>query len=270
MNFKIVTTFLDKPLKASEVDISKLNDKAKRYWSRFDDEVISRGMLLAMQANTLLPDNASMRVYYEGENLPDNYDKVEFLPHPTEKVEAFQKRSSGKMIKKHFKVYDYHHYKNNINFKEGYDYEFDAVRFCHAPFSLIEAHDTIEERYLISIDADVIIREGIPEDFFPSLVQEGCVTHYLSRAPHKHMESGFIMWDTHHPDYKAWWKKYKQLYEDDGIFDIYDGWTDCHAFDYVNEGFPSHKIASRQSHDVWAISPLQKYLTHKKGTTISV
>ena len=76
MKFKIVTTFLDKPLRASDIDISKLNDKAKRYWSRFDDEVISRGMLLAMQANTLLLDNSSMRVYYEGENIPDNYDKV--------------------------------------------------------------------------------------------------------------------------------------------------------------------------------------------------
>tara|TARA_B100001093_G_C26853645_1_gene1026310 strand:- start:1890 stop:2702 length:813 start_codon:yes stop_codon:yes gene_type:complete len=269
MKFKIITTFLDKPLKASSIDISKLNDKAKRYWSRFEDETISRGMQLAKQANELLPDNASMRVYYEGDNLPESTEKVEFLPHPIEKIKEFQKRSSGKMIKKHFKVYDYHHYKNNINFKDGYDYEFDAVRFCHAPFSLIEAYNTIEERYLISIDADVVIREKIPEDFFPSLAQEGCITHYLNRAPHKHMESGFIMWDTQHPDYNAWWEKYKQLYEDDGIFDIYDGWTDCHAFDHVNEGFPSHKIASRQSHEVWAISPLQKYLTHNKGTTIS-
>ena len=269
MNFKIVTTFLDKPLKASKIDISKLNDKAKRYWSRVSDENISRGMSLASQANQLLPDNASLRVYYEGDNMPEHWEKVEFFPHPGQKVKAFEKRSNGKMIKKHFKPYDYHHYKNNINFKEGYDYEFDAVRFCHVPFSLIEAHNTIKERYLISIDADVVIREKIPEDFFPSLIRKGCVTHYLSRAPRKHMESGFIIWDTHHPDYQAWWDKYKQLYEDDGVFDIFEGWTDCHAFDYVNEGFPSHKIATRQSHDVWAVSPLQKYLAHNKGSTIS-
>ena len=271
MKFKIVTTFLDKPLKISNIDINKLNDKAKRYWSRFNDEEISRGMLLATQANELLPNNASMRVYYEGDNMPvDNWEKVEFFPHPAEQVKEFAKRSSGKMIKKYFKVYDYHHYKNNINFKEGYDYSHDAVRFCHVPFSLIEAHNTIEERYLISIDADVIISGKIPEDFFPSLIREGCVTHYLNRSPCKHMESGFIIWDTHHPDYNAWWKKYKQLYEQDKLFDIFDGWTDCHAFDHVNEGFPSHMIASRQSHDVWAVSPLQKYLTHKKGTTISI
>ena len=94
---------------------------------------------------------------------------------------------------------------------------------------------------------------------------------------HKHMESGFIIWDTHHLVHGSWWREYKRLYEDDGIFDLKEGWTDCHAFDYVNDrlelcnpGVKNHKIASRQSHDVWAISPLQKYLTHKKGTTISI
>ena len=269
--FKIITTFLDKPLKGSQVDISKLNDKAKRYWSRFTDETISRGMQLALQANAFLPDNATMRVYYEGDNLPENMEKVEFVPHRIDKVDLFRKKSYGKFIRKKFKPYNYDEYKSKINHND-YDYEYDAVRFCHAPFSIIEAHNSIEEQYLISIDSDIEIKEKIPEDFFPSLIKEKIYTYYLSRAPHKHMESGFIMWDTHHPIHEKWFKKYIELYEQEKIFELWDGWTDCHAFDFVNSSFSdvSHKIAELQSHDVWSISPLQKYLIHKKGTTLSI
>ena len=184
MTFKLVTTFLDIPLKGSQINLNLLNDKARRYWLKNPDEIISRGMQFANQANELLPDNATLRVYYEGDNMPKNMEKVEFLPHPTRKIDAFKKRAQGKFIRKKFEKYDYNKHKNKINFNENYDYEFDASRFCHPPFCLIEAYNTIQERYMISIDADVTIKEKIPEDFFPSLIKAGAYVHYLSRAPH--------------------------------------------------------------------------------------
>ena len=98
MEFKVVTTFLDKPLKGSLVNKELLNPKAKRHWYKNEDEVISRGMKFVEQANRLLPDNASLRVYYEGDVLPDNMEKVEFVKHPVEKIEMFKKRADGKYI----------------------------------------------------------------------------------------------------------------------------------------------------------------------------
>ena len=90
------------------------------------------------------------------------------------------------------------------------------------------------------------------------------------------MESAFIVWDTEHTAHTDWWKEYKLLYEDDKLFDIYDGWTDCHAFEHVNDkinktyNINSNIIALHQSHNVWEVSPLQKYMSHYKGTAIPV
>ena len=276
MNFKIVTTFLDKPLKGSSVNKELLNPKARRHWYKNSDETISRGMKFVEQASKLLPDNVSLRVYYEGDDIPEDRDNVEFIPHDISKVEQFKRKADGKVIPKTFEKYDYNDWKKRINFASGYDYEFDAIRFCHPPFALIEAHNTIEERYLISIDADVEIHEKIPNGFFESLVKDDCYTSYLSRRPHKHMESAFIVWDTEHTAHTDWWKEYKLLYEDNKLFDIYDGWTDCHAFEYVNDkinkryNINSNIIALHQSHNVWEVSPLQKYMSHYKGTAIPV
>ena len=231
MKFKVITTFLDKPLKGSTVDKSLLNTKARRHWNKNSDEVISRGMKFAEQANRLLPDNASLRVYYEGETLPKNMDKVEFVEHPIHKVQEFKRKADGRVVPKLFEKYDYNEWKKRINFETGYVYEYDAIRFCHPPIALIEAHNTVDERYIISIDADV---------------------------------------------YNDWWNEYKLLYESDKLFDIYDGWTDCHAFEYVNDkinekhNINSYIIKSHQSHNVWEVSPLQKYMSHYKGTAIPV
>jgi len=54
---------------------------------------------------------------------------------------------------------------------------------------------------------------------------------------------------------------------------LYDGWTDCHAFDKVNndlikEGMRTVHIASHQANNVWEVSPLQKYISHYKGSAI--
>ena len=276
MKFKVITTFLDKPLKGSTVDKSLLNTKARRHWNKNSDEVISRGMKFAEQANRLLPNNASLRVYYEGETLPKNMDKVEFVEHPIHKVQEFKRKADGRVVPKLFEKYDYNEWKKRINFETGYVYEYDAIRFCHPPIALIEAHNTVDERYIISIDADVEIHEKIPNGFFESLIEDDCCTSYLSRRPHKHMESAFIMWDTEHHAYNDWWNEYKLLYESDKLFDIYDGWTDCHAFEYVDDkinekhNINSYIIKSHQSHNVWEVSPLQKYMSHYKGTAIPV
>ena len=93
MNFKIVTTFLDKPLKGSSVNKELLNPKARRHWYKNSDETISRGMKFVEQASKLLPDNVSLRVYYEGDDIPEDRDNVEFIPHPISKVEQFKRKA---------------------------------------------------------------------------------------------------------------------------------------------------------------------------------
>ena len=273
MKFKIVTTFKDIIRKIDNIDLSTLNDKARRHWEKNGNETISFGMRLAQQAEERLPSNASLLVYYEGDRLPENTSKVEFVPHRLDKVEQFKSISKHRWIEKKKTHYSYKIDSTIIN-RKHYDYEFDAVRFCHPPFALIDAIDRVKERYLISMDADVNITKKIPEDFFPSLVESKAHNYYLSRHPHKHMESGFIIWDTHHEHNDLWWSEYKKLYEDGEIYNLYEGWTDCHAFDYVNSklkkevGLETHHIASAQTHNVWEYSRLQKYMSHHKGIAI--
>jgi len=271
MNFKIVTTFKDEVRKVPK-DVSNLYPKARRHWEKNGNETICFGLRLAEQAEKFLPSNASLVVYYEGDNLPASTSKVEFRPHVYDRVKQFQSLSKNKYCHKKQVYYSYNHKENkNVN-RLGYDYEFDAVRFCHPPLALIDCYNSFDERYLISMDADVQIIEQIPEDFFPSLVKNDAYTFYLSRAPHKHMESGFIIWDTEHEMHETWWSKYKRLYEQGEIYNIFEGWTDCHAFDYVNEQLKgqikTNHIAQVQTHAVWEHSPLQQYMRHYKGIAI--
>ena len=270
MNFKIITTFKD-AIRKVPADLNQLNDKARRHWLKNGDETISHGMRFAQQAEKYLPNNATLRVYYEGENLPESTSKVEFVPHVYEAVEKFKSISKDRYIKKKQSYYTWDEEKK-IN-RKNYDYEFEAVRFCHPPLSLIDCYGKIKERYLVSIDADVFIHRDIPEDFFPSLVTEPACTYFLNRAPHKHMESGFIIWDSQDPFYRRWFSLYRGMYEGGKIYNLYDGWTDCHAFDKVNndlikEGMKTVHIASHQANNVWEVSPLQKYISHYKGSAI--
>jgi len=269
MNFKIITTLKDE-IRKVPADLNQLNDKARRHWLKNGDETISHGMRFAQQAEKYLPNNANLRVYYEGENLPESTSKVEFVPHVYKAIEKFKSISRDRYIKKKQSYYTWNEEKK-IN-RKNYDYSFEAVRFCHPPLTLIDCYNSIDERYLISIDADVQIHRQIPEDFFPSLVKNDAYTFYLSRAPHMHMESGFIIWDTEHEMHETWWSEYKKLYEQGEIYNLYEGWTDCHAFDYVNEKLKNqiktHHLARVQNNAVWQASPLQEYMSHYKGTAI--
>ena len=269
MNFTIVTTFKDEAKSIEGIDLSTLKPKAMRHWIKNGSQTISFGMRLCQQAEQYLPDNAKMLVYYEGKNLPESTSKVTFVPHVIDKVEKFKSISKNRFIPKQFKKYDYVADSKKIN-RLDYYYEWDAVRFCHPPFALIDSLDKIETRYLISIDSDVQIHKPIPIDFFPSLVREGVYVHYLSRHPVKHMESGFIIWDTQHPSHKIWWDKYRELYEQGKIYELFDGWTDCHAFDYINTKVKTktHHIARANHNQVWGESPLREYMAHYKGVAV--
>ena len=267
--FTIVTTFNDVIRTIDDVDLTKLNSKAKRHWEKNGNETISFGMRLCNQAELHLPDNVKMLVYYEGNNLPESTSKVTFVPHVLDKVEKFKSISKDRYIQKKFVKYNYQSDSKIIN-RLNYDYEFDAVRFCHPPFALIDAVDKVDTRYMISIDSDVQIFKDIPAAFFESLVNEDAYVYYLSRHPHKHMESGFIIWDTEYECHKQWWDQYKKLYNDGLIYSLFDGWTDCHAFDHVNKILnpKTYHIARVQNNAVWQASPLQEYMSHYKGVAI--
>ena len=268
-SFTIVTTFKDIIRSADNLDLKTLNNKAKRHWEKNPKETISFGMRFCEQAERHLPYNVKVLVYYEGDNLPQNTSKVTFVPHVLDKVEKFKTISKDRYIQKKFTKYDYEADSKIIN-RLNYDYEFDAVRFCHPPFALLDALDKINTRYLISMDSDVQIHRDIPPSFFDSLVEEDAYVYYLSRYPHKHMESGFIIWDTEYECHEQWWDHYRKLYDDGLIYSLFDGWTDCHAFDHVNKIlYPkSHHIAKVQNNAVWQASPLQEYMSHYKGVAI--
>ena len=222
------------------------------------------GIEMCRTMEEYLPDDCNLTVFYEGKELPDNTDRITYLPFPEFKIYKFKTIASphqdmvllGK--KPEDEIYD----KQQL-------YRFDAIRFAWKIYAMNEFHNKCPARYMVWIDADVHLTSKIPDDFLFTLVEEGKYASYLNRD-RIHTESGFLIYDTEHPHHLEFWKRMMNLYDNGQIFKM-SAWTDCHAFDYLisrsrQEGV-KHKplVDTRHGDHAWNGSPLHKYSRHFKG-----
>jgi len=146
----------------------------------------------------------------------------------------------------------------------GYDYRYDANKFCRKVF--VQDHVFDEDEFVFWIDADCIALQPIPEKFLQSLVIRPFA--YLGRKGEQaYTETGFLGFNTKHEDFLRFRERYLSYFTTGKIFTQLKGWHDCIAFDYARDGIKGNNLTPEGvgMGNVMGLTQLGKYLVHLKG-----
>tara|TARA_E500000318_G_C3566014_1_gene215668 strand:+ start:390 stop:1751 length:1362 start_codon:yes stop_codon:yes gene_type:complete len=152
---------------------------------------------------------------------------------------------------------------------EGYNYNFDAVRFSHKMFAMFAAASTLETDYLVWLDGDVITHQPVPDTLISELM-DGYFAAYLGRKG-MHSETGFLGFDMRHPEASAFFETMERIYLSGELFKL-NAWHDCEVFDVARTVFEAQgKIKTHDlSADLSTLDPfsecrLSAFMNHGKG-----
>lgn len=143
------------------------------------------------------------------------------------------------------------------------NYLWDAQKFCHKVFAQLDTFER-DDKYVLWLDADVVLKKEVPVSFLKNMVKKSFVA-YLGRGS-TYSETGFLLFNTEHPDFEKFKERYASFYRDKQIFRL-RYWIDCLAFDAAREGLESNNISPGVEGmvDVFSRSRLADYMEHDKG-----
>ena len=225
--------------------------------------------LLTESAEKYLLNDTQLVVYCEDDNLPDNSNKIKYVKwNPVEAIQFINKAKpiQEKKISEKTVI-------NSSEYEKNKSWMWHATRFCWKVYAMADHALVCSERYMIWIDSDVEFTSPITEDWLKSLQPEGYYSSYLNR-PNRYSETGFISFDTHHPYHQTFWKEMKASYNDLTIFDIDQGWTDCHVYDRTRKNAEKAGVkffdvvypeCKKELNPSWKHTPLAKHTIHYKG-----
>jgi len=147
---------------------------------------------------------------------------------------------------------------------DGYDYRFDAYKFCRKVFCQDHVFD--EDQYVYWFDGDCVVLKSFPEDFLKSLVVLPFA--YLGRnGKDAYTETGWLGFNTRHSDFPLFRSRYLSYFTSGRIFSQLKGWHDCIAFDFARQGINGRNL-SPDGHGMGNVLPktvLGAYMVHNKG-----
>lgn len=148
-----------------------------------------------------------------------------------------------------------------------------SVKFAKKGFAFLHALKTTNEKYIIWIDADILLLKHIDSKFIKNTIKDnliGLFDHsYLDLDGHS-AESGYVILNTQHSNYKNFVNLYEQYYTCDtkpnGITHWYDGQVCMLAAHHFNEVYNlSDMRYNNSTHTPLNDSPLGEYIIHYKG-----
>lgn len=152
--------------------------------------------------------------------------------------------------------------------EEGYNYNFDAWKFCRKSFAQFDALRNYKGK-VFWLDADIEFKEPITEKFLEGLF-DGKTLACLWREGF-YTETGFIGFDTEGEKFQEFLTDYENVYRKGKLFTL-ERWHDCMAFDYAvkSSGVPFKNLSkfykkNETTLDVLSQSVLRKYMKHHKG-----
>jgi hypothetical protein len=155
--------------------------------------------------------------------------------------------------------------------KGRYNYMFDALKWSHRIFALAAHARKSRADILINIDADILTFDKVPADFIADLLPDGADIAYMPR-PGFYSECSFVLYRLSNPLVREFIEEHEKIYKTGLIFNIRDGWTDCHAFDALMRVYRRHGLSAidineglPQSMHPFLQGPLGKYMDHLKG-----
>lgn len=171
--------------------------------------------------------------------------------------------------------------KRNKDKDDPVNYRKQAVRFCHKVFAIHRVLDAAKKarkagieapRYLIWIDADVLItRKVTEEDIKKCLPKEGDAVSYLGRKDWDHSECGWLAFDLDNGGGEIIESVHFNYTQDD-IFNM-EQWHDSWVWDNIRKyrvpighSKPwTNLTEGKPGTEIWAQSPMSDWSKHFKG-----
>jgi len=142
------------------------------------------------------------------------------------------------------------------------NYLYHAAKFCHKVYAQLSVLEKTLAEEVFWWDADTVFFADVSPWELKGYLKGACLA-YLGRT--LYTETGFIGFDTGHPQFPMFLSHYKDMYYKRKIFNL-QHWTDCHAFDEARRGFVGTDIGRGHGvAHVWCESPLAKFSDHLKG-----
>lgn len=114
-------------------------------------------------------------------------------------------------------------------FKSGYDFRFDAVRFSNKAYVLCDAAQKCNSRYMLWLDADIRTFLNIPGNLIEYLLGQSNFMAYLDRFG-THSEAGFLPFDLNASGSADFFSTLKLIYDSGQVFESRE-WHDSHILD---------------------------------------
>lgn len=148
--------------------------------------------------------------------------------------------------------------------QQGYNYRFDAYKFCRMVYVMWHAAATLGAHRMIWLDGDSVIRQKLPHDFFDKFLPPTAHISYLGR-PAKYSETGFVAFRL--PGAQPLLDEWADMYTSDRFLD-YKEWHSAYMFDRAREGCPEircHNLTPNGDGHVIHQCGVGKYIDHLKG-----
>lgn len=165
-------------------------------------------------------------------------------------------------------------FERNAGKDDPKDYRKQYTRFAHKVFAMEYAAGFYGEKidYLVWIDADVITKAHVKEEYFKKWVpKKSQIASYLGRKDWSASETGVLIFKAGDAT-NEFLRNWKKMYVTDQVL-FFPEWTDAYAFDVLRKEFndANKKELFRNltdgvpGRDVFEHSPLATHMEHFKG-----
>lgn len=153
--------------------------------------------------------------------------------------------------------------------REGYNFRYDAWKFCRKILAIKDATDRWDELNidrLVWIDADVVVRAAPPRDFIDNVIPGDVGVSYLGRQEDYHSECGFVAYDLTIPAVREFIQRFSEIYSQDKFIDLRE-WHDSWVFDWLRHGTSGvvFRNLSAGQHGAVFDKTFGPWMTHNKG-----
>jgi len=204
------------------------------------------------------PKDVRLVVYYEGNNLRDDW-------HFIEEVEGYQDWMDS--------ISKFPMMKGDMG-DGSYNIQLDAGM---ARKSFMQAHAV--KTYggkVFWVDGDVFTHSDVTHDFLDSVLPDDKFNCFLGRegwTSIPYTESGFLGFNANHPLCEPFFGAYLAIFKSGMIFTL-EGWHDCYGFDTARRFYKKYAsdfvnlsahLTPESTNHPFVNSVLGKYMDHRKG-----
>lgn len=156
-------------------------------------------------------------------------------------------------------------------FKGGYDYRFDAVKFAHKVAAVTDFAENIEDGVVIWLDADTFTHSKVTVEWLEKLFPAHHYIAWLDRT-NTHPECGFVMYRASHHFHRKFMEAFRNLYVSGELFKLRE-WHDSFALWHLVQTkmakgklpLPVSLSGDKRWHHPFVNGPLGACLDHMKG-----